>query len=401
MNEVVLVLRIELAAGSPVVRVVTEPTPGGTAMPAPALPAVPQPVTPLAALAPQYLAWGKREGGRGKRPWDAEHARHVGARLRWWLERFTSFDELNLARVEELLGTLRGRRIGKKPAPPASGKTKKDYIGAMLTFRDWAIRYDHYVMPAKDPLRAFEMPDAEPELPFRALSLDEYRRLLAVASPLRRELYEAMALTGLRRMELRGLKVGWLDKSGGKLVIPSPDTKARKRSVLSLPPGLLAKMIARAQGKRADEDLYPFHAETLSKEFPKDLRRASIEPVNAEGKASLHGMRDTASTLLQQQLGYALTDAQKFLRHASPEITAKRYTNFGLERHTQMVSDLEAFLAPGVAPVSCPVPLGTHPQGIQAAIPRGIKPEPALTQALAGTSESSVVYPTALRLNRW
>jgi len=303
--------------------------PGGTAMPhTPVLAPAPQPEN-LADLLAQYLAWGRAQGGKRGQPWQKDHLRQTERRCGWWLEKLTaeraSLGALPLTVVERLspqVGRCFDRRGKVKPVAP---KTRKDYLAALLTWRTWAEKRDLIRIPVPDPLRALRKPSGDPETEWRGLTPGEFQALLHAAPLNRREIYAVMALTGLRRREFRELKAGYLDRASQSLVIPASATKNGKPARIPLPPQVYPLVAARAARKDADEDLYVFSKDALTRFFVSDCAAAGIERITPEGKATLHGMRDTASTVLQQ-LGYSLSLASKFCRHGDERLTRKRYT---------------------------------------------------------------------------
>jgi hypothetical protein len=78
---------------------------------------------PIQEVIDEYLAWGKSQGGRGGRPWSAEHAEKRTTLLAWWKKQLglTVLSDLDgvLPRVE---AALRGLQEAKK-----AGKTLQIY----------------------------------------------------------------------------------------------------------------------------------------------------------------------------------------------------------------------------------------------------------------------------------
>ncbi|MCZ7648125.1 MAG: site-specific integrase [Planctomycetota bacterium] len=353
MSEQRILLQVQVLVGSiegqSTVRAVTMPLADGqvlatqSVLPAPEK--KPPGPSPIHQLFDEYMAWGRVQGGKGKRAWSVDHETHVRGRLEWWIERLGVYqlEDVTLRQVEEAVQSLRGR-TKRGETKPASGKTKKDYLFSLLAFRRWAADRDLIRIPDKDPLRALEIPDHQPERPYRALTADEYRRLLNAASPFRAEIYEALTLSGLRSGELRRVRASMLDKAHQRIILPPRSTKNRKVAMVPIPSVLWGKLLERARSKEPDEPLYTYNRQSLSQEFIRDLAVAGIPRDTAEGRASVHGLRDTAATILQQQLGADVATAQRFLRHSSPGITLERYTSVSQDRQAQMVEDLARHL---------------------------------------------------------
>ncbi len=287
----------------------------------------------------RYLTWGRTQGGKTGGPWSPDHLRQTTKRCQWWVEKLARepFDlgSLPLARLEELAQAI-GRRFDRRgKVLPVAPKTRKDYLAALLAWRTWAERRDLIRIPVPDPLRALRKPSGEAETEWRGLTAEEFQQLLAVAPMGRREIYSVMALTGLRRREFRDLKVKYFDKANQRLVIPAGGsaiggTKNAKKAYVPLPPCVFEFVAKRAQHKEPDDDLYVFSKTALSRKFGEDCEAAGIQRVTPEGKAVLHGMRDTAASVLQQ-MGYSLTLAAKFVRHGDERLTRKRYTNISAD----------------------------------------------------------------------
>ena len=345
-----LVLRIIVETDTPgqpgTVQVLTQPQ-GGIAMPASAAPVSAAPAVQaeprLRELLDQYLAWGRIQGGNSGGPWCKDHERQTRNRCGWWLEKLNAeraaLGPLPLVLVEQLAQKV-GRILDRKGrVKPVAQKTRRDYLCALLTWRTWCEMRDLIRIPSPDPLRALRKPSAEPETEWRGLTADEFQRLLGVASLARREMYSMMALTGLRRREFRELKVRFLDKARQRLMIPVPGNKNGKASIVPLPPQIYPLVEKRAEGKTGDEDLYVFKKDWLTRMFDRDCEAAEIERVTPEGKAVLHGMRDTASSVLQQ-MGYSLSLACKFARHGDERLTRKRYTNISATEVAGAAADL-------------------------------------------------------------
>ena len=319
-----LVLRIIVDTSNSGGRVITV-EPGGSTMPAP------KTEPSLRELYDQYIAWGTVMGGRTPGdPWSHDHLRQTTKRCLWWIEKLeherAGLGSLQLLLVERLAQVV-GRRFDRRgKVIPVAPKTRKDYIGALLAWRTWAEGRDLIRIPVPDPLRALRKPSGDPETEWRGLTADEFRRLLDVAPLVRRRIYAVMALTSLRRRELRDLKVKFFDAPNSRFVIPPKGNKNGKPSIVPIAPQIFEIVEAWAKGKDGEDELIRFSKDALTRAYNADCDTAGIVRESPEGKAQLHGMRDTASTVLQQ-LGYGLSLASKFNRHGDERITRKRYTN--------------------------------------------------------------------------
>jgi integrase len=185
--------------------------------------------------------------------------------------------------------------------------------------------------------------------PGRSLSPDEVRAVLAACAGHRYGLAIKLALMGLRRAELPGLRWEDFDEQAGTLFIRRQiqrdrakkrwvpkDTKDDSDRVLSLGPKLAAEL-RQYRWQQADErDVmewpnsgYIFIStrtggicppSTIYKAFKTICEAASIEP------ARLHDCRHTAATKLLSE-GEDIATVAEVLGHASPQVTAMVYAH--------------------------------------------------------------------------
>lgn len=312
----------------------------------------------------QYIAWGKTQGGRGGRPWDKFHAKVVTSRLTWWLDRMGCLDRpidcLKAPMVEAVVPQI----PGKYGEPPAS-KTRKEYVAVIKSWINWAEERDYV---GKNNLKVVRLPESANEKEYRALTVDEYQRILAVAPPNRRLFYETSVLTGMRRKELCKLERENVDVAGGVIRLRPEQTKNRKGAKLPVPMPLLVRLAEHCTevnhlGVHPQDCVFSdIDEEQITKDFHKDRKVADVARQTPEGYASLTSLRDLRATLLQAN-GVGLAETQKLMRHSSPEVTARSYTNITTPQMRQTVENLSASLAPkhlvpavGVEPTTVPLP---------------------------------------------
>jgi integrase len=294
------------------------------------------------SLFDEYMTWGKSQGGRGGRPWDDHYACVVEQRLRWWIDGlgiwYCALDEAKTGDYERLIPRLTG-----------SPKTRRDYILAVKTFIKWCLAREYC---KNDPMRVIRLPDAQPQHEYRALTVEEYRRLIDVAPPTRALFYRASALTGLRRSELGSITGANL--GDGEIRMRPDQTKNRKAAVIPVPEDLLEALRARATGS---ELIFSYSvADRITHEFHIDREAAGIEYETPAGRACLTSLRDLRATLLQE-LGASLVETQRLMRHSDPSITAKHYTSVSDARQREHVNALSAALSgekPPAAKSACP-----------------------------------------------
>jgi hypothetical protein len=161
---------------------------------------------PFAEVAEEYLRWGESQGGRGGRPWGRGHARMRRSLLAWWQEKLglsvLADLDLILPDVEEALRELQAKNL--------SGKTLAGYADSLSAFCRWCANKSRGYLK-ENPLAGISRFDTTPRTRRRAMTAEEIRRILSVASEYRRLLYEVAFCSGLRANELRNLSVEHLD----------------------------------------------------------------------------------------------------------------------------------------------------------------------------------------------
>jgi len=352
-----IVLRIQLLGVTPngesAIQVLA--IPGGTAMPqTPVL--APAPLQPPPNkwfdLLDKYLEWGRLHGGKRGGPWTPVHCTQNKFRLGWWGRKFEGLspESIALEHIEARLAEIPGRTV-KGKVKPSTTKTRRDYVRMLLTFRRWCHVRNLIRIPDPDPLAALRTPDGEPEVEYRALTVPEFKALMAVAPAKRKIYYAILALTGLRVGELRKILAGWVDLDAKCIFSPQLANKNRKKGYIPLSPTVHAIFAAAMEGKAPTERVFGLSQNFLNRKFHADLKEAGIPLHSPQGKAALHGMRDTASTVLQDELGFSLSAACDFLRHSDERITRKRYTSISIERKREAACALDgALMGAGLNP---------------------------------------------------
>ena len=108
-----------------------------------------------------------------------------------------------------------------------------------------------------------------------------------------------------------------------------------------IPKALLPGLVKLTEGKKPDELLCPI-PHNYGRDFTTDLEAAKIVYETPEGKAVVHSLRKSYTTLLQELAGASLAEAQKLSRHSSPVLTAKPSERFS-GRACTMNSSLPGF----------------------------------------------------------
>lgn len=208
-----------------------------------------------------------------------------------------------------------------------SGKTLNDLLASATTFFDWLERQR---MLTDNPLKHVDRVDTRGKSQYRrALTMDEIKRLLATAPPLRAVLYILTIYTGLRRCELNLLRWGDLQLEGPNPVVCVQAAISKNKKEARLP---LRPEVVEALRSIRPADVAPFQF-VFNKQVPrvktfrKDLSRASIVFIDESGRRmDFHALRGTFCTMLAVN-GVPLANAMQLMRHSDPKLTMKLYTD--------------------------------------------------------------------------
>jgi integrase len=181
-----------------------------------------------------------------------------------------------------------------------------------------------------NPLKGMALAKQEPS-ERRYLTVQEYDALVEAMVPHDLEV-RVMVLTGVRRGEMAGLRVGDLDEARGRLRIARDvdsagdvdSTKTRRHRDVPVGEDLMALLLAAAKGKRRTDLLLPAPG---GGPWTRDTWRPKWE--SARVKAGLddldtHELRHTAASLAIHS-GANVKTVQRMLGHASAAITLDIY----------------------------------------------------------------------------
>jgi integrase len=261
----------------------------------------------------EYLSWGRAFGGKKGRPWSPAHARMVKDSLCEWSNylQVDNIGQLGRASVEKHLASMQSEYA------PATICRRFEVIRGFVT---WCLGRDYY---AFDPLKGLRKPNADPQTQRRALTQDEFCRIMVAAPPYRRLLYDTAIDTGLRADELRQLEVGDLDTNRQGIRLNAAIDKARKERFVLLSPDLCKRLAQAAKGKDAKAPLLKITRNAV-REFDKDCRRANpkVEKLTPEGKIDFHALRTAAITWFEES-GAPDAHVREFGRHATSTASAR------------------------------------------------------------------------------
>jgi integrase len=196
----------------------------------------------------------------------------------------------------------------------------------------------------------------------RAITPEEIHRLLQVAPPDRRLLYEVALCTGLRANELRSLTVAHLDVERGGLLLDAAWTKNRRPGFQPLPTDL-AERLAQATEDNEPTKALLFVPTQPGRVLNSDLKRAGIpKDLAGVGKLDFHAFRTAYATMVIES-GATVKEAQTLLRHSTPTITMNTYARTRDERLARIAQRVgEIVLADRCAPKTPPRPSKAIPK---------------------------------------
>jgi integrase len=317
---------------------------------------------PFDDVSDEYMVWGMMQGGRRGLPWDDEHARKKEKDLQFWRE------ALGLATMDDAADCLPKVEAECKKMFEAgnSGKTVSNRVQNLRARFRWCCRRRYL---KENPLLELGRFNSEPTYVRRAMTVEEFSRLLSGCAPHRRLLYEVAACSGLRANELRRLEPADLDRHNCALRVDRMIDKGRVARTQFIPAALMERLAAfvesgdagnlyariyRRQGQRPTARtppeaplLYvPYNTATMLK---RDLDAAGVAFETKEGRLDFHALR-TAYVNFLLDVGAAPKELQDLARHQTLEMTMNTYGRTRTARKRSLVEALgEMLFAPAAA----------------------------------------------------
>lgn len=175
----------------------------------------------------------------------------------------------------------------------------------------------------RNPVAPIERAREVPTRVRRALQEEELARLVALTPVLRRALFWlACARLGTRPRETARIRWNDIDLEARTVTLQAGWTKNRRRQLQPIPPDLFARLAGLDRGPDGEPVFGP---EPDSTTFRRDLARAGIREETPQGVMDRGALRVTCGTSLKKA-GIPLVDAQRYLRHSTPVLTANIYT---------------------------------------------------------------------------
>lgn len=220
-----------------------------------------------------------------------------------------------------------------------SARTSNGYLDAARQFIRWAIRSGY---ATEDPLRSIEKLDAQSDRRYvrRPLTAEELQRFAdatasgparnGVSGPARLLVYQVALETGLRRNEMRTLRVVDFDLDDGAVVIQAKNAKNRTAARLPLRPSTVTALRAQFTDRLPVAPAFALPRWWRPAEWVQaDLEAAKIPVIDDSGRVvDFHALRMTFATNLARG-GVGLVVAQRMLRHSTPALTSNVYTVLG------------------------------------------------------------------------
>ena len=292
---------------------------------------------PFTETVGEYLQWGRCQGGHKGRPWSQPHAARKESDLKLWGETL----ELKVLGDLDALQPRVEATIRELAARGRAGKSIGNTVEAITSFCNWCVIRGYL---SENPLAKLGKIDTTPQSTYRALNIDETRRLLNELPDFLKPTYILAMLSGLRANELRSLTRSHLDTVNNGLRLEPAWTKNREPGFQPLP-AKFVKQLATFADSGIVPGLYEQFARTLTRptdplvfvnthparELDGYLKTAGIPKSTPEGKIAFHALR-TSFVTLTYEAGATHKEAQELARHKTPGLTANTYARTRNER---------------------------------------------------------------------
>lgn len=303
----------------------------------------------------EYMAWGEYQGGRGGLPWDDEHAMKKRRDLLFWRN---VLDLKSIGDAEGILPKVEAE-CRKMSESGNNGKTIANKIQHLRSMFLWCKRRRYL---ETNPLAELGRFDIKPTFVRRAITREEYRRLIDSCEEHRRLLYEVAVMSGLRESELKQLEPRHLDHTNCAIHIDRMVDKGRIERRQVIPGQLMERLTAFAESgeakklyvrfrckgenaaKAAPENPLLYVPRNPARSLKKDLRNAGVPIETPEGRLDFHALR-TAYINFLLELGAAPKEVQDLARHKTLEMTMNTYGRSRQDRKRRLVEELENMLS--------------------------------------------------------
>ncbi len=281
----------------------------------------------------------------------SDHVDTIEHRVGVFLEGIDSIRKVTPDHIRSVLERLAAQPItnratkDKKPRFPV-GQTLNGYLLLLGGFFRWLKREKLWLENPTDAVDPY--PEHDPVVEYRAMRPEEREKFFGAVPVDRLAAYLTTACTGLRRAEMRRLRVEdlELDPPAGEFPyvrIRKTTAKNSRPKVLPLHPDAQAALKRIVTGKEPGDAVFtelPTH-ETFQKDVEE---RAKLERKNKHGILTMTSLRKTLATDLDRE-GVSPAMRKKLMRHETMGLTDGTYTRYELGEMHEAVARLSVLPA--------------------------------------------------------
>jgi len=274
------------------------------------------------------------------------HAQQVVSRVRKTIKGcgFKYWSDISPSKIERFLADCRGKEEG------IGVQTSNDYVKDFKQFCKWMVYDNRADKSPAEHLKTQKVLKGDIRRDRRALEPDEIRRLLEttkarpkrwlMTGPERAMLYRLAIETGLRRNELRSLRVSSFDFANHTVTVEDAASKNRKEGTLPLRVDTAQEIRAFVAGKMPNVPVFSRITNRTADMLRADLADAGIPYEDDAGRVcDFHALRHTTGSLLAAA-GIHPKIAQSLMRHSDINLTMSRYTHIFRGQESEAIGKL-------------------------------------------------------------
>jgi len=282
-----------------------------------------------------------------------KNAKQVKSRIRRVFDecKFTFWNDIQASKVQHKISGLRKyvkTKEGLKDLGEISAQTYNFYLKAVKQFCKWMVQDNRASESAVEHLQTINV-RADRRHDRRSLETDEIRRLLEATQAAgkrfdmtgyeRALLYRLAVETGLRRDELKSLKVLSFDFENYTVSVDAAYSKNRKQTILPLRKDTAAELQSFVAGKLPMAQVFKVPEKTADM-LKADLEAVNIPYVDDTGRyADFHALRHSTGSLLAASGAHPKV-VQSIMRHSDINMTMSRYTHIFRGQESEAVAGL-------------------------------------------------------------
>ncbi len=290
----------------------------------------------------QYLTWGRSQGGKKNEGWSKEHAQKRETKIYWWRDRLGK-----KLTVEQFMG-IRSAVDSEIRQLQEGGRTRR----TVQTYGEAIKAFATYLLSRgiikENPVAGLKLGRGKTKRQRRALTKGEIGRLYEVSEWKYQLLWRVALETGLRKGEIKALKVDWWDSGQQCLHIPFGVTK--NGDPVEMPvSGVLAEWLDDAvetqyaydlyqkDGYEVDTDVLVWVPVNPERRLYTHLAKADIPKETPAGIVDFHALRVTFVTRLIEE-GVDIKTVQELARHRTIAQTMEIYAKTDISRKRKALS---------------------------------------------------------------